>query len=279
MIKKIISDSCYDLPDKLLKKMNIDIVPMSLIFNDKVYKEKINITDKDFYNKLKMCEESPSSASPSPADFMKYINDINNIFIVTISSALSSSYNNALLAKELYNKKHDNNNFIHIFDSLNASIGQGLILLKLNELIQNNKSINEIITSVEDYSKKLNTFFLLDNLNNLINSGRLNKIMGKLISILNIKLIMGKNINGDIKLFKKVRGSRKAFNKLIDIIGETDNNFENKTLGIAHYKCREKAEKFKKCVENKYNFNNIIITSMGPTIATYADENSLLISF
>src|SRR6056297_2686400 len=158
---KIISDSCYDLQENLLKKLNIDIVPMSLIFNNNIYKEKINITNREFYSKLNNCKESPSSASPSPADFMNYITDVNNVFIVTISSALSSSYNNALLAKKLYNKKHDNNNFIHIFDSLNASIGQGLILLKLNELIKNNNSIDEIITSIEDYSKKLKTFFLL----------------------------------------------------------------------------------------------------------------------
>jgi len=275
---KIITDSCYDLPEKLLKNINVDIVPVSLIFNNNTFKEKINISDNDFYKKLKKCKTPPSSASPSPADFMKKFCGADNFFIVTISSALSSSYNNALLAIKLYNNKQ-NNKFIHVFDSLNASVGQGLVLLKIISLINNNTPLNKIINIVEDYNKNLKTFFLLENLNNLINSGRLNKIMGKIISALNIKLIMGKNIKGEIKLFKKVRGSKNAIKKMVNIIGESGNDFENKILGIAHYKCLSKANEFKDLVEKKYNFQDIIITGMGPTIATYADEDSLLISF
>jgi len=209
---------------------------------------------------------------------MKHFSDTNNTFVVTISSALSSSYNNALLAIKLYNNKQ-NNKFIHVFDSLNASVGQGLVLLKIISLINNNTPLNKIINIVEDYNKNLKTFFLLENLNNLINSGRLNKIMGKIISAFNIKLIMGKNIKGEIKLFKKVRGSKNAIKKMVNIIGESGNDFENKILGIAHYKCLSKANEFKELVEKKYNFQDIIITGMGPTIATYADEDSLLISF
>ncbi len=276
---KIITDSCYDLPDKLLKKLDFDIVPISLIFDDETFKEKINITNEKFQEKLRNCKNPPSSASPSPAEFMSFFSEVENIFIVTISSALSSSYNNALLAKKLYMEKKKNNDIlIHVFDSLNASIGQGLVLLKLQELIKDNTSINDIIETVENYCKNLKTYFLLEKLNNIINSGRMNKILGKIISVLNIKLILGKNDLGEIKLFKKVRGSKKALHKIVDLIGE-EKDLHNKTLGIAHYRCQEKAERFKEMVKKRYDFKNIIITEMGPTIATYADENSLLISF
>jgi DegV family protein with EDD domain len=116
-------------------------------------------------------------------------------------------------------------------------------------------------------------------MDNLINSGRLNKIVGKIVTLLNIKLLMGKDKNGAIKLYDKIRGSKRALNTLLDYIDKYGNDLENKYLGIAHYDCYEKAKKFKEEVEKRYNFKEIIITEIGPTIATYADRDAILISF
>ncbi|MCG8512659.1 MAG: DegV family protein [Halanaerobiales bacterium] len=256
----------------------MEIVPMTLIFDGINFKDGVDISKKEFYHKLKNSIHHPGSASPSPGDFINTFHQGDNIFVFTVSSALSSSYNNAVLAKNLYAKQFTEK-AIHVFDSLNASIGQGLAIIKLRELIENNHKYDQIISSLEEYIKEIKTFFILENMGNLINSGRLNKIVGKIVSALNIKLIMGKTLDGKIELFEKVRGSKKAFQRLCKIIEKNSNKLEEKILGIAHYNCLEKAQSFKQEVEKLYNFKDIIITQMGPTIATYADEGALLISF
>jgi DegV family protein with EDD domain len=272
----IIADSSCDLPEKYLKKINL--APMTLKFKNEIFKDRVDISPSEFYKKLKSIDYSPGSAAPSPGDFLKHLKEDHDNFIIAISSALSSSYNNAVVAKDMFLDKI-NDGVVHVFDTLNASVGEGLVILKLLELREKSTSSSTVLNELGSYIEGLNTFFLLENMDNLINSGRLNKIMGKIVNMLNIKLLMGKDENGAIKLYDKIRGSKKAFNTLLDYIDEYGSDLENKYLGIAHYDCYEKAKKFKKEVEKRYNFKEIIITEMGPTIATYADRDAILISF
>ena len=272
----IIADSSCDLPEKYLKKINL--APMTLKFKNEIFKDRVDISPSEFYKKLKSIDYSPGSAAPSPGEFLKHLKEDHDNFIIAISSALSSSYNNAVVAKDMFLDKI-NDGVVHVFDTLNASVGEGLVILKLLELREKSTSSSTVLNELGSYIEGLNTFFLLENMDNLINSGRLNKIMGKIVNMLNIKLLMGKDENGAIKLYDKIRGSKKAFNTLLDYIEEYGTDLENKYLGIAHYDCYEKAKKFKEEVEKRYNFKEIIITEMGPTIATYADRDAILISF
>lgn len=272
----IIADSSCDLPEKYLEK--IKLAPMTLKFKDEVFKDRVDISPSEFYKKIKSINYSPGSAAPSAGDFLKHLKKDHDNFIIAISSALSSSYNNALVAKDLFLDKV-NDGVVHVFDTLNASVGEGLVILKLLELREKSTPNSTVLNELGSYIEGLNTFFLLENMDNLINSGRLNKIMGKLVNLLNIKLLMGKDEKGAIKLYDKIRGSKKAFNTLLDYIEEYGSDYENKYLGIAHYDCYGKAKKFKEEVEKKYNFKDIIITEMGPTIAAYADRDAILISF
>lgn len=272
----IVADSSCDLPDKYLKE--IKLAPMTLKFNKEIFKDRVNISPKEFYKKLKSIDYSPGSAAPSPGDFLVKLKDDQDNYIISISSALSSSYNNAVIAKDMFMDKV-NDGFVHVFDTLNASVGEGLIILKLLELREKSMDNSTLVNELGSYIEGLNTFFILEHMDNLINSGRLNKIMGKIVSLLNIKLLMGKDEKGAIKLYDKIRGSKRAFDRLLDYIDKYGNDLENKYLGIAHYDCYEKAKKFKEEVEKRYNFKEIIITEMGPTIATYADREAILISF
>jgi DegV family protein with EDD domain len=273
---KILTDSACDLPEELLDNKNL--IPITIRIDGKDYKDGIDLRKKEFYSKLTSSKNFPGTASPSPGTIIEKFSDAEKVYILTVSSALSSTYNNALLAKDIYTKEL-RNKMVYVIDSLNASIGQGLIFLKLKQLIENNLSHQNIIEKIEDYIKEVKTFFILENMDNLINSGRINKLLGKIVNVLNIKLIMGRTDEGKIELYKKVRGSRKAFNKLLNIIGNYGNNFEDKIFGIAHFNCLDKAKKFKAEVEKKYNFKDIIITQIGPSIATYADEDAIIISF
>ena len=251
---------------------------MTLKFKNEVFKDRVNLSPSEFYEKIKSINYSPGSAAPSPGDFLNHLKENQDNFIIAISSALSSSYNNATIAKEMFLEKV-NDSFVHVFDTLSASVGEGLVILKLLELREKSMDNDTLVNELGSYIEGLNTFFILEHMDNLINSGRMNKIMGKIVSMLNIKLLLGASNKGEIKVYEKIRGSQRAFEKLIDYIDDYGSELENKYLGIAHYDCYEKAKNFKEEVEKRYNFKEIIITEMGPTIATYADRDAILISF
>ncbi|ACL69886.1 DegV family protein [Halothermothrix orenii] len=279
MKNKIITDSCCDLPDNLLKKLkNVSIVPMNLTVDGEQYEDRRDISLETFYKKLKSSSSHTTSASPSPVKFLNELSDAENSFVVTVSSSLSSSYNNALLARKML-LDDVKDRAVHIFDSLNASVGQGLVVLKINELINNDVSFNEIIETTENYIKNLKTFFILDRLDNLMKSGRINRILGRIVSALNIKFIMGKNDKGKIDIYSKTRGSKRAMKRILNIIGQYGTNFQDKILGIAHCNCYDKALNLKEEIQKQYNFKDIIITPMGPTISGYADLGGILVSF
>jgi DegV family protein with EDD domain len=169
--------------------------------------------------------------------------------------------------------------FIHVFDSLSASIGETLVSLKIYELAKRNLDDSEIVDKVNQYIKEMKTFFILESLDNLIKAGRISKLKGQLASALSIKLIMGGSEKGTIKLVDKVRGSKRALRRLVDIIGEQGEKLEERVLGIAHCNCLERALELKEKIQQKYKFKDIIIVEMAGLSTVYANEGGIVIAF
>ena len=276
---KIITDSCSDLPKEILENYNIGVVPLEIRFDDKSYLDGIEITNAEFYSMMKEHERLPKTASPSPQQFIKEFEKTeDDILVITISSGLSSTYNSAVIAKEAYEKDNKDKK-VHVIDSLSASVGEGLIVLKAAQMASQNMNIDELANYLKQCAKEGQIFFLLDTLENIIKGGRIGKVTGHVATLLSIKLIMKSDGHGVVDLAEKIRGSNRAFKRLVDIIGENGTNFENKILAISHANCYAKALKYKNMIKEKYRFKQIIITTIGATIGTYSGEGGILVSF
>ncbi len=273
---KLVADSSCDLNNQLKEKLNIGLVPLKIDVEDKSF---VDIEGLDIQELLKAMKESDlgvKTSSPSPNDFIKEYMNGDNVFAVTISSMLSSTYNNAILAKNMIQETTDK--LIHVFDSKSASVGETLVSIKIFELIEEKLNFDEIVNTVNKYIEGMETFFILESLDNLIKAGRMNKMVGQIASALNIKPIMGAN-NGEIELVDKVRGTKRAFKRLIDIIGEKAENIEDKILGIAHCNAEEKAIDLKRDIEERYNFKEIIIVETHGLSTAYANDGGIIIAF
>lgn len=275
---KVIVDSGCDLNEEIRSQNPIQTVPLNLVLGETHYTDDDNLDLRFFLKEMKNSPVSPQSASPSPSKFMRCFEEANSIFVVTLSSKISSTYNNALIAKDIF-LEQQGQRFIHVFDSLSASVGETLVSLKIIELARENLRNSEIIDRVNQYIKEMRTYFLLDSLDHLIKSGRLSRFAGTLATWLSVKPILGASDEGTIDLVKKVRGSKKAFHRFIDIIEEKGETLEDKVLGIAHCNCLDKALLLKEEILARYRFREVIIVEMGPTISAYADEGGLLIAF
>jgi DegV family protein with EDD domain len=278
MAVKIVADSSCDLTEEMKREMNIDLAPLYLTLGDKTFVDDEKLDIKDYIKEMAECETSPKTACPSPEDYMSRFKGPDSIFVVTLSAALSGSYNSAVLAKNTYIEDVENK-FIHVFNSLSASSAETLIALKINELSKENVKDTDIVDKVNDYIKNMKTVFLLESLEHLAKAGRLNPIVAKVASFLDIKPIMTRDEGGNIKLVEKIRGYKKAFRRLAETIGEQCKDTKDRVICIAHCNCPERAQEFKAEVIKKYNFKDVLVVEMGGLSSTYADDGGLVISF
>lgn len=275
---KIVADSSCDLNDDIKEKLNIKLVPFKLTIEDEHFIDDENIDMNRFIKKMKKSKSAIKSSIPSPGDFLEAFGDSENVFVITISKKLSGTYNSAILAKEMA-LKDNGDRFIHVFDSKSGSVGETLVALKLNELIKEGKSNKEIVNEVEDYTKDIETYFISQDLNNIIKSGRLSKTKGLVATILNILPIMGSDGDGNIVLIDKVRGKKRAFDRLVEIIGESKKSFKEKILGISHKNALSKAVDIKNEIQEKYNFKDIIIVETKGLSTGYINDKGVFIAF
>ncbi len=274
---RIVADSGCDINQASGEKLDVTIVPLTIYIGDKEFKDDQSLDIPEMLKIMNETQTAPKTACPSPGDFMEaYEGDEESLFVVTLSSGISGTYSSAIMAREMFLEKKKK--FIHVFDSLTASVGETLVSMKIHKLVSKGLGELEIVKAVNKYIKEMKTLFLIDSLDNLIKAGRINKLVGKVASALHVKPIMGGQ-DGTIKLFEKTRGYKRAFNRLIDMIGEIGENLEEKTLGIAHCNCLKRAEEFRDAVLKKYNFKNIIIVSMNGLSSVYANEGGLVIAF
>ena len=275
---KIVVDSCCDLNDQIRKSVNISIAPLTIQLKGKTYRDDESLDKVAFLKEMHSSKEIPKTACPSPQEFIDQYKGEEDIFVVTLSSALSGTYKSAVLAKEIF-LEQIGKKFIHVFDSFSASIGETLISLKIHEFIKKGHAKTEIVDKVNQYIKEMKTFFILESLDNLVKAGRINPLVAKVSTILNIRPIMAATDEGTIRLHEKVVGAKKAFKRFVELIGEQSIHLEDKVLGIAHCNCLDKALKFKEEVLKRYKFKDIVIVETAGISTVYANEGGLIIAF
>jgi DegV family protein with EDD domain len=270
----LIVDSCVDFNEYT---ENIPRVPFRILIDDEEIVDE-NTDILELISKMKNSRSQIKTACAPPEDFINKIKDNANNFIVTISSQLSGSYNSAMVAVDTIKEKFPEA-FVHVFDSKTAASGETLIAIKVKQLIEENLNPHEIIEQTEKYISKLRTLFILDSLDNLAKNGRITNFKAMVANIMHIVPIMGEDGEGKIELKESIRGKKKAFTRLVDMIAEYNVDFENTVLGITHVNCLEKAEKLRDAIKAKYSFKDIKIFTPSGLSSVYAYDGGIVIAF
>jgi len=275
---KIVADSSCDLNEDLKNRLNIDIVPLTIYFEDKEYIDDETLDVKALIDKINNSKNIARSACPSPDEFFNAYKGEDSIFVVTMTAALSSTYNSAVLAKNLY-LSEIGEKFIHIFDSKGSSVKETLLAIKLQELIDKNMNEVDIVKEVNKYLDNLKYFFQLGSLDTLIKNGRVSRLKGMLAGAMNIKPILYGDENGEIIHYENVRTEKKSLKKFIEIISKFSSDVENKVLGISHCNALSKAEKLRDLVKESFNFKDIVIVETKGLSSIYVNDGGITVSF
>ena len=277
MTYKIIGDSCLDLTEELKKDPHFQMIPLTLMLEDKNIVDDETFNQKEFIRMVKESEDYPRTACPSPEMFKEaYHCDAENIFVVTLSGPLSGSYNSAVLAKSLYEEEYGQKN-ICVINSESASSGELNIALHIRDLCEQGLSFEEIEAEANAYRDRMNTFFVLETLDTLKKNGRLTGLSAFIATALNIKPVMGAE-KGEIIKVDQARGINKALQKMTEYVVKEGGKTEEKRLVISHVNNPERAEYVKEILCAKAKFREVVITGTAGVATVYANDGGIIVA-
>lgn len=276
MARYVVADSTSDLPFPFRKDDGIKIVPLNVHIHDKTFKDGVDLTNQEYYKRLRNESISPLTSQPSAGDFAEIFDscaDGDEIVAVLISSHLSGTVQSALLARETVLQKRDLK--IEIIDSLSAAIGLGLQVIKCAEMIQADKTITEIKAELLRIQDKSRIFFVVDDLEYLYRGGRISNISKQIGNLLQLKPILTL-VEGRIEVFDKVRTKQKA---LIQILKQAKEDvMQIERLAIIHIDNEEEASIMAREVKEFYS-GPLLITEPGPVIGTHAGPGTIGLAY
>lgn len=212
---KIMADSTCDLSEEVISNYNIGVAPLNIIIEGVSYRDKIDIKSDEFYIMLESLEESPTTSMPSPDEYLKIIDDAikqgyTEILCICMSSGTSGSYQSAVIARDYYFENNEESTIkIHVVDSLSMSHGSGWLILKSAKLLEQGYNFDQLIEFNETYKTRVKHFLCVDDLGNLIKSGRLTNASAFIGKLLKIKPIMSMK-KGKGAIVAKERGRNRV---------------------------------------------------------------------
>ena len=278
MTWKIVADSGCDY--RTIENLAVDTlfesVPLTIQVGDEIFIDNAQLNIDNMMEKMYTTSSASKSACPSPDDYMKAFDGASNIFVVTITGTLSGSYNSAQVAKRLYLEDHPDVN-IHIIDTLSAGGENDLIIKKLNLLIGQGLSYEEVIKEITTYQTKTKLLFVLAKVDNLVKNGRLSKLLGAVVGLLNIRMVGEASQDGKLELLQKVRGAKKslvaAFDELIKA------GYAGGQIIIAHRNNPKFCQQFSEMVRKRFPQAVIEVIPTSGLCSFYAEENGLLMGY
>ena len=271
---KIVVDSCCELNLDMMEGVDISFVPFKLSIGSNDFLDDENLNIEDFRIKMEESKEPVKTACPSPMDFFdKFEGDI--VYVVTITSELSGTYQSAMIAKEVYLKEFPGAK-VHVFDSRSAVAGETAVFLNLVKCIKEGKSFEETVADTEEIIERSVTIINLASLSNLAKNGRIPKIAGKLSKVLNIRMI-GKAKDGKIVPVSIERGLKRSVKSLVNKALDICDKSLKTAIVISEANALEAAKEVREMLLKDFPDRIIEITGMKGLSTTYAEEGGLVL--
>lgn len=271
---KIFADSTCDLPPDWIEEHHIGIVPLYVTFEERTYKDGVDLNPSRLYELVGQTRRLPKTAAPSPADFIQaftpYVEAGQSILYISLSSELSSTYQNALIAAAEFE-----DGTVTVFDSLNLSTGIGLQVMKAVQAANQGLGISEIIELLYQVRPNVETEFVIDSLDYLYKGGRCSGLQNLVGSLLKIRPVI-KVAEGKMTPAYKVRGGRdKALNQLLRNALARVDEMDHDTIFITHSLADEDAVQLRDALVAKTRAKHVAISNAGCVISSHCGAKTI----
>ena len=271
---KIICDSISDVPNEVIEKYGVEVVPLTVIFNGVEYIDGTDINNKEFYKMLRESEVMPKTSQATYSQFKNVFEKYKDKHVLYIggSSTASGTYQSAMLAKS------DEYNNVHVFDTQNLSIGSALFVIKACEMNEKGYSIDEIIEKLNELKGTEELVASVDTLEYLKKGGRISSTKAMLGNLLSIKPILCVK-DGLVTQKSQVRGKKQVYSALVKGIADAYNHdLENKTVILGCGDNEEDLHTLKNYLTEEYKINDLYCVNIGCGICSHAGPGVLVIS-
>jgi DegV family protein with EDD domain len=274
MAVKIITDSSADLPDKLAEEMGISVIPLYVRFGDEVHRDRVDITEDEFYQRLERDPVHPVTIQPGPQDFLELYQRLapgaDGIVSIHISGKLSGTCNSALMAKEMMETECP----IEVVDSQAVSMGLGLIALAAATAAKAGKSLEEVLATVNQAIPKIHLLAIFDTLKYLLLGGRIGKAKALLGSILNVKPLISLK-DGEVVPAGQVRTRPKGIDKLFEFVKDVE---KIQDLSVVYSTTPDEAQELAERLASVFNEKKIRIARLGPVLGVHMGPGVLIVA-
>lgn len=276
MTIKIITDSGANALMDVIGGVQHQNVPLTLTINGQTWSDNNQLDLANLLQALKNTKSATSSACPSIGSWLQSFAGADEIYVLTITSALSGSYNAAVQAAELYQADHPAVK-IHVFDTKSAGPQIRLLASHLAVLINQGLTFDEVVRQLTQQIQHTDLLFVLTDLTNLANNGRIKPAIAKLTHLLNIAVYGTASDAGEFEMLGRMRNSKKMYDKLVKAM--TKQGYAGGRVFIDHVNCPDRAKKMEKAIAAVYPSSIINISACGALCSYYAENNGLMIGF
>jgi len=276
----IVADSGCDLPYSFLQERNISFLPLIVHLNNTDYEDFVTIDPKQVYDAMRNGEVAKTSqASPLKMKelFTELAQSERPSVYIAFSSQLSGTYQTAMMVREEVLEQYPEFQ-LTIIDSKCASLGLGLVVMKASELAQKGMPYEQLCETIAAYCRHMEHIFTVEDLEFLARGGRISKTSAFVGGILNIKPLLHVE-DGKLIPIEKIRGRKKVFKRMIELMEERGNGLQKQVIGISHGDDEEAALELKRMIEEKFGCTRFFISPIGGAIGAHAGPGTLALFF
>ena len=277
----IVTDTTACIPREQVEQYAIELVPIDVIFGDKVYRDGIDITPAEFYALLKQADTLPTTSGSLPGPFVeayrKASQRASSILCITISAKFSGMFNSAQLAIEM-TKEDLTGVVIEVLECTTAAVGQGLVVLAAAKAAASGKSLAEVVDTARSVMQRVNLFATLDTLHYLVKGGRVPKAAALASSLLKIKPIFTVS-DGEAHPVTNVRTNPGAMKRLLKIMGQKVVKGQPLHVAVMHADALDRAIAFRNQISSRFDCAELFITEFTPVMGVHTGPGVIGVAF
>ncbi len=273
MTVKIVTDSSADLPSQVIAELGITVVPLYVRFGEKLYRDRVDISEDEFYQRLQHDPVHPNTIQPTPQDFaevyQRLAQDADGIVSIHISGKLSGTCNSALQGREDIETKCP----IEVIDSQVTTMGLGLLAMQAATAAKAGKSLSELVEGIKSIIPNIHILFFVDTLKYLLLGGRIGKAKALLGSILNVKPMLALK-DGEVMPAGQVRTRSKGVQRLVDFVNSTT---DIEDVIVVYNTTPDEAQALAERIGSIFTKEKTSIARLGPVLGVHTGPGTLAV--
>ncbi|MGI8314463.1 DegV family protein [Halobacillus mangrovi] len=277
---QILCDSGCDLSNETLEALSLEMLSLKVTIKDEEYEDGKTISPFQVYESMRS-GEVPKTSQVSPQafreTFIKYAEKDQPFLYFALSSELSGTYQTAKMVEQEVKEEYENAKF-EVIDTKAASLGYGLVIMRVAELAKQGRSYEDILEIGQYHADHMEHIFTVDDLEYLYRGGRVSRTAAFVGSLLKIKPLLHME-DGKLVPLEKIRGSKKLWKRMVEIMGERGKDFEHQRIAISHGDALETAEQLADMIQQEYNVKDIHIDMIGSSIGAHAGPGTIALFF